>query len=169
MSSNDRARRNDAALADLYAGEDDASQAYPHAVFNHGRPDIVRIRRSARPSELGIAGMTVGIHQNSAAGEIAISADGDFLADSELAAMPDLSAVTDFKERPVGEPGGKRDRDLAIESDVVAQNDITRALHIMHVAIGSQIPPVFRAIGLEQGRTNEDPQDKFIALSERHI
>jgi hypothetical protein len=155
MSSHNGARRNDTALPNSHTGENDASQADPHTVFDHNWPDFVRVWRTACPSELGIAGVTIGIHHNSAAGKIAISADGNFLTDSELTVMTNLAVVADLKERPIGEPGGKRDCDLAIESNIVAKNDISGALHIMHMAIGSQIPPVFRAIGLEQGFANK--------------
>jgi hypothetical protein len=111
--------------------------------------------------------MAIGIHQNNAAGKIAISSDGDFFADSELAVMANLRVIADFKQRSIRKPGGKRDCDLAIESDIVAKDDISRALDIMHVTIGAQISPVFRAVGFEQRLAHEHAQGKLIALSER--
>lgn len=155
MSSNDGARRNDAALSDPYAGENNAPQADPHTVVNHDWPDVVRIRCAACPSELGVTGMAIGIHQNDAAGEIAISANGDFFTDSELTVMPDLRPVANLEERPIRKPRRKSDSDLAIEPDIVAKNDVSRALYIMDVTIGAQIPPVFFAIGLKQWLADE--------------
>ena len=165
MISNDGTSRNDTSLSDLYTGENNAVQADPYAVLDHDWPDIFRIRCAARPSELGIAGMAIGIHQNDTAGQIAVISDRDALADSELTVMTDRRIVANLKQRMIGETSGESDSYSAVKNNIVAEDDISRSLHEMQMTIRAQSPAVFLAICLEKRFADEHTQSELIAFA----
>jgi hypothetical protein len=165
MISNDGASRYYTSFPNLYARENDASQADPHPIPDHDGPDIFRIRGAACPSELGIAGMAVGIHQNSSAGQIAIVSDRYALADSELTVMTDRRIVANLEQRVIGESSGEGDCDPAIKNNIVAEDDVPRPLDKMHMTICAQPPPVFLTIRLEQWFADEHAQSELNAFA----
>jgi hypothetical protein len=109
VGSNDRSSRNNAPFADPDPREDDASKPNPHSVANHDGPHIVWFWRMAFPSRLRVGGVTVGIHDQDAAREVAIASYRDALSDSEVAIVADAAIVPDFEKRVVSEPSGECD------------------------------------------------------------
>lgn len=148
MCTNYGASRNDAAFTDPNAWENDASQTDPHTVSDDHGTHVIRIWREPRPSRLRIGRMAVGVHNDSAAGQVTIAPQRDALANSEVTVVADFGTVTNFQQRVVGKPHRKGDRDLAIQCDVVAENNVPFTLDPVNVAIGVQALPVFLAIGL---------------------
>src|SRR3984893_6171874 len=102
MCTNYGASRNDAAFTDRNAWEKDASQTDPHTVSDDDGTHVIRIWREPRPSRLRIGRMAVGVHNDSAAGQVTIAPQRDALANSEVTVVADFGAVTNFQQRVVG-------------------------------------------------------------------
>jgi hypothetical protein len=64
--------------------------------------------------------------------------------------------ISDLQERPIGKPGGKRNRALAVEMHIVTNHDVPVALNPMQMNVRSQSSAILLAISLKQGFDNRD-------------
>lgn len=123
MGADNRSSRDDAAFADLDAGEDDALPAYPYSIANDDGADIFRIGRFVCPPRCWIRAMGVGVHDCDVTREKAVASDGDQFPYSESTTVADSGIVPDLQSGSIGEAGRKCKADFAVYRHIVADND----------------------------------------------
>lgn len=129
--------------------------ADPHVVSDRNRPDFCFRRSAIFEPRLRIRWMSVRIEHPDASRDSAPPPDCNALADGERAVVPDARSTAYGQRWPLGVSRGEREAALAVDEDIVTNDQIAATLHPVHEDVGAQPAAVAPAVRLEQRLRDE--------------
>src|ERR1700730_3042554 len=167
VGHDDRAASHDAALPDRDARHDDGSFADPNVVFDDDGFHFVARRGSTGHSRRGIRRVARRIKDPDIFCNFAVASNRNLFPNRETTVVSNSGVVTNEKCRVRGEASGKGKTALAVDQNIVSDDNFTAALYPMKINASMQISAITGTVRLEERFTEQDSDNEKVNRTQR--